>query len=66
MGQLADRVRVELSDEFFKNNRILFFTRPREYCRRCKQYVENNARERLVSYKREIGKNEDLNSSDFL
>lgn len=67
MGQLADKVKSDLHNEFFKEHKLLFVTNTPEYCRQCKLYVEENARDRLVEYKRLIkGRDEDLTSSDFL
>jgi hypothetical protein len=67
MGQLSDKVRSDLHREFFLEHKLLFIRDTPEYCRQCKQYVEDNARDRLIRYKREItGKDEDLTSSDFL
>ena len=66
MGQLSDIVRTELQKEFFKEHRLLFVTNPRDYCRQCKKYVEENCRERLIKYKRKIKDEETLNSSDFI
>jgi len=67
MGQLADRVKSELHHEFFKDHKFLFVKNTPEYCRQCKQYVEEHARCRLVEYKKEMsGRDEELKSSDFL
>jgi hypothetical protein len=66
MGQLADQVRSELQHEFFKEHKLLFVRNTPEYCRQCKQYVEQHARGRLIEYKRKMGKDDKLESSDFL
>ena len=68
MGQLSDKVKIELQKEFFNNHKALFLINPREYCRECSNYVEKNARERLINYKRQRGDKdpEILSSSDFL
>ncbi len=68
MGQLSDKVKTELQKEFFDNHKTLFLINPREYCRECSNYVEQNARERLINYKRKRGDKdpETLSSSDFL
>ncbi len=56
MGQLSDKVKIELQKEFFENHKKLFITNPRGYCRQCSKYVEQNARERLINYKKTEGR----------
>ncbi len=64
MGLLADKVRSDLQAEFFKEHKILFFGNTREYCRQCKKYVEENCRERLISYREKF--KVEKHSGDFL
>jgi len=58
MGLLADKVRSDLHKEFFKKHKILFLANTREYCRECKKYVEENCRERLIQYRKELKQEE--------